>query len=74
MCITDANSSFVETDLKLFLALKAVPYTFVRRAVPVSEHTYPEPSAYRVGWPVPFLSALISPVLLPVTHLLLGEQ
>ena len=54
--------------------LKVVPYTFVRRGVPIREDTYPEPSAYEVGWPVPFLVAFISPVLPPGTHLLLGEQ
>ena len=42
--------------------------------VPVREDTYPEPSACEVGWPVPLLAAFISPVLLPGTHSLLGEQ
>ena len=37
------------------------------------EDTYPEPSACAVGWPVPFLTAFISLVLPPGTHLLLGE-
>ena len=41
-----------------------VPYTFVHRGVPVRENTYPEPLAYEVGWPVPFLATFISPVLL----------
>ena len=54
--------------------VKVVPYTFVRRGVPVKEDTYPEPSACDVGWPVPFLAAFISPVLPPGTHLRLGEQ
>ena len=54
--------------------VKVVPYTFVRRGVPVREDTYPGPSACEVGWPVPFLAAFISPVLPPGTHLLLGEQ
>ena len=54
--------------------VKVVPYTFVRRGMPVREDTYPEPSACEVGWPVPFLAAFISPVLPPGTHLLLGEQ
>ena len=54
--------------------IKVVPYTFVRRRVPVREDTYPEPSACEVRWPVPFLAAFISPVLPPGTHLLLGEQ
>ena len=54
--------------------VKTVPYTFVRRGVPVREDTYPEPSACEVGWPVPFLAVFISSVLPPGTHLLLGEQ
>ena len=54
--------------------VKVVPYTFVRRGVPVREDTYAEPSAYDVGWPVPFLAAFISPVYPLGTHLLLGEQ
>ena len=54
--------------------VNVVPYTFVRRGVPVREDTYPEPSACEVGWPVPFLAAFISPVLPPGTQLLLGEQ
>ena len=54
--------------------LKVVPYTFVRRGVPVREDTYHEPSACEVGWPVPYLTAFISPVLPLGTHLLLGEQ
>ena len=54
--------------------VKAVPYSFLRRGAPVREDTYPKPSACEVGWPVPFLSAFISPVLPPGTHLLLGEQ
>ena len=45
--------------------VKVVPYTFVRKGVPVREDTYPEPSACEVGWPVPFLAAFISPVLPP---------
>ena len=53
---------------------KVVSYTFVRRGVPVREDTFPEPSAFEVGWPVPFLAAFISPVLPLGTHLLLGEQ
>ena len=35
--------------------VQVVPYTFVRREVPVGEDTYPEPSACEVGWPVPYL-------------------
>ena len=54
--------------------LKVVPYTFIRRGVPVREDTYPEPSACEVGWPVPFLAAFISPVFLLGIQLLLGEQ
>ena len=54
--------------------VKVVPYTFVLRGVPVREDTCPEPSACEVGWPVPFLAALISSVFPPGTHLLLGEQ
>ena len=60
--------------LALVFKVKVVPYTFVRRGVPVREDTYPEPSACEVGWPVPFIAAFISPVLPPGTHLLLGEQ
>ena len=59
---------------KIYGKVKVVPYTFVRRGVPVREDTYSEPSACEVGWPVPFLAAYISPVLPPGTHLLLGEQ
>ena len=54
--------------------VKVIPYTFVRRVVPVREDTYVEPSACEVGWPVPFLAAAISPVFPLGTHLLLGEQ
>ena len=53
------------------MKVKALPYTLLRRGVPVREGTYPEPSACEVGWPVPFLATFISP---PGTHLLLGEQ
>ena len=56
------------------IKVMVVPYTFVRRGVPVREDTYPEPSACEVGWPVPFLAAFISPVLPLGTQLLLGEQ
>ena len=60
---------------KIFLKVKVVPsYTFVRRAVPVRDGSYPEPLACEVGWPVPFLAAFISPVFPLGTHLLLGEQ
>ena len=53
---------------------KVVMYTFVLGGVPVREDTYPELSAFEVGWPVPFLAAFISPVLPPGINLLLGEQ
>ena len=33
--------------------VKVVPYTSVRRGVPVREDTYPEPSVCEVRWPVP---------------------
>ena len=36
---------------------KVVPYTLVRRRVPVREDTDPEPSECEVGWPAPFLAA-----------------
>ena len=49
--------------------IKVVPYTSVRRGVPVREDTYPEPSACEVGWPVPFLATFISPLLQIGTHL-----
>ena len=73
------NSTPVLTDVsKLSTAVnstvKIVPYTFVRRGVPVREDTYPEPSACEVGWPVPFLAAFISPVFPMGTYLLLSEQ
>ena len=54
--------------------VKTVPYTFVRRGVPDREDNHPEPSAYEIGWPVPFLTTFISSVLPPGTHLLLGEE
>ena len=66
--------SIFQNDRDRRYKVKVAPYTFVRRGVPVSEDTYPEPSACEVGWPVPFLAAFISPVLPPGTHLLLGEQ
>ena len=58
----------------LLRQIKVVPYTFVRMGVPVREDTYSEPSACEVGWPVPFLPALVSPEYPLGTHLLLGEQ
>ena len=60
--------------LALVFKVKVVPYTFVRRGVPVREDTYPEPSTCEVGWPVPFLAACIYSVFSLGTHLLLGEQ
>ena len=39
--------------------VKVVPYTFVRRGVPVREEIYPGPSACELGWPVLFLAAFI---------------
>ena len=51
-----------------------VSYAFLRRRVPVREDTYPVPSAYQVGWPVPLLASFISLVLPPVTYSLLVEQ
>ena len=68
------NSNIFFRKSLLPLKVKVVPYTFVRRGVPVREDTYTEASAYEAGWPVPFLAAFISPVLPPGTHLLLGEQ
>ena len=56
------------------IKVKVVPYTFARRGVLVREDTYPEPSTCEVGWPVPFLTDFISPVLLPGSHSLLDEQ
>jgi len=53
--------------------VKVVPYTFVRSEVPVREDTNPEPLAFEVGWPVPFLATFISPVFPLGTHLLLVE-
>ena len=61
--------SFDESGLYCYftflLKVNVVSYTFVRRGVPVREDTYPKPSACEEGWPVPFLAAFISPVLLP---------
>ena len=54
---------FVCVEIRNYV--KVVPYTLVRRGMPVREDTYAEPSAYEVGWPVPFLAAFISPVLPP---------
>ena len=67
-------TTLVETEILSTwqVKVKVVPYTFVRRGVPVREDTCPEPSACEVGWPVPFLAAFISPVLPPGTHLLLA--
>ena len=53
--------------------VKVVPDTFVRRVVTFREDTYPELSAFEVGWLVPYLAAFISLVLPPGTHLLLSE-
>ena len=69
------SCKYIHTKIVLkFTPAMVVPYTFVRRGVPVREDTYPEPSACEVGWPVPFLAAFISPVLPPGAHLRLGEQ
>ena len=68
---------YAECDILYYVVkgnVKVVLYTFVRRGVLVRKDTYPEPLACEVGWPVPVLSAFISPVLPPGTHLLLGEQ
>ena len=51
-----------------------VPYSFLHIGVPVREDTYPEVGWCEVGWPVHFLAAFISPVLIPDTPSLLGEQ
>ena len=66
--------SFLLHFIAVVKKVTVVPYTFVRRGVPVREDTYAEPSVREVGWPVPFLAAFISPVLPPGTHLLLGGQ
>ena len=63
--------SLFSSHLRITNKMKVVPYTFVRRGVPVREDTYPEPE---VGWPVLFLVAFISPVFPLGTHLLVGEQ
>ena len=62
------------TYVHINIHIKVVPYTFMRRGVPVREDTYPKLSACEVGWLVPCLPAFISPVLPPGTHSLLGEQ
>ena len=72
--INTVSTPFPSGSLVNKKKVKVVPYTFVRRGVPVREDTYPGPSACEVGWPVPFFAAFISPVLPPGTHLLLGEQ
>ena len=41
--------------------VKVVPYTFVRRGVPIREDIYAEPSACEVGWPAPFPRRLYLP-------------
>ena len=46
----------------------------VRWGAPVREDTCPEPSAFEVGWPVPFLATFISPVFPLGPHSLLGGQ
>ena len=46
----------------------------VRWGVPVRETLVLSHRLCRVGWPVPFLAAFISPVFLPGAHLLLGGQ
>ena len=67
-------SLYKVSRFRLQRKVKVVPYTFVRRGVPVREDNYAEPSACEVGWPVPFLAAFISPVFPLGTHSLLGEQ
>ena len=39
--------------------IEAVRYTFLRKEVPVRESTYPELSAYELGWPIPFFTTFI---------------
>ena len=72
------KSGNIPTDRSRFIFIlkkvKVVPYTFVRREVPVRENTYAEPSACEVGRSVPFLAVFISPVFPLGTHLLLGER
>ena len=74
LCERNLESPFPYLSIFYQSIRKVGPYTFIRRGVPVREDTYAEPSACEVGWPVPFLGTLISPVLPPGTHLLLGEQ
>ena len=45
-----------------------------RWGVPVRETLVLSRRLCEVGWPVPFLAALISPAFPPGTHLLLGGQ
>ena len=69
------RKNFVLTKRLLMVKkVKVIPYTFIRRGVPVTEDTYPEPSVCEEGWQVLFLAAFISPVIPLGTHLLLGEQ
>ena len=47
-------------------------YSSASRGVPVVEDSYLGPSAYEIGWPMPFHATVISPVLPQSTHSLLG--
>ena len=71
---SDGEDASFHRLVHAWLHKKVVPYTFVRRGVPVREDIYPELSEFEVGWAVPFLAAFISPVFPLGTHLLLGEQ
>ena len=65
---------FLLTSVIFETEVIVVPYTLICRGLPVREDTSPEPLVCEVGWPAPFLTTFISPVLPLDTHLLLGEQ
>ena len=47
--INISTYTYTYTYVHLHIHIKIVPYTFVRRGVPVREDTYAEPSACEVG-------------------------
>ena len=61
-------------DIGVKVNVRAIPVYFRMQGSACNRGTNTEPSACEVRWPVPFLAAIISLLLLPGTHLLLGEQ
>ena len=51
------------------IKVKVVRHTLVYMGVPVREDIYPGPSAYEIGLLAPLITAVISPMLPPGTHL-----